>query len=212
MDRHLKERLVGAAILVFVAVLLIPEFLSGPAPQRAVADTAPASAAATGAGNSLRTYVVDLDRPASGVMLAPQAGPAGGGEAASVAPSVPGGSAPAPVVREATPSPPPPPPPPTLAPRAPVTPASKPSAPAPSRSFAPIDARGGWSLQLGSFANRANAEKLAQTWRARGIRVYVSGSGSHNRVRAGPFPDRVSAERAAAKLRSQGLTTSIVPP
>lgn len=232
MDRRLKERLVGAAILVFFAVLFIPELLSGPARPRGLPQEASAEQVPTGAASSLRTYTVDLDHPAAGAVLAPQAssaaaGRAAGGEAASgdsaVSEASPGttGTAPAGVM-PATPQP-------RASPgqtrgldrsnsHADPAPREARSGAAPHattpapNTFAPIDARGGWSLQLGSFSNRANAEKLAQNLRAKGIRVYVSSSGAHHRVRAGPFPDRASAERAAGKLRAQGQATNIVPP
>ena len=32
MDRRVKERLIGASILVVLVVLIVPELLSGPAP------------------------------------------------------------------------------------------------------------------------------------------------------------------------------------
>jgi DedD protein len=82
----------------------------------------------------------------------------------------------------------------------------------PTNSFAPIGAKGGWSIQLGSFASAANADKLARTLRGKGIRVYVSSQGGKHRVRAGPFPDRTAADRAAAKLKSQGQSVSIIAP
>jgi len=263
MDRRLKERLVGAAILVFFAVLFIPELLSGPARPRGSPQEAPAEQIPTGTASSLRTYTVDLEHPAAGAVLTPQASSAADGRAASgeTVPSTSAGneSSFTPATREVTPAESPPAHEVRSAAATPDATRSSPAAaheetpsgsdardttragstaardttrgardsarpgapagrtalhtatPAPN-TFAPIDARGGWSLQVGSFANRANAEKLAQNLRAKGIRVYVSSSGAHHRVRAGPFPDRPSAERAAGKLRAQGHATSIVPP
>jgi cell division septation protein DedD len=65
---------------------------------------------------------------------------------------------------------------------------------------------------LGSFASAANADKLARTLRGKGIRVYVSAQGGKHRVRAGPFPDRPAADRAATKLKAQGQSVSIIAP
>jgi DedD protein len=75
---------------------------------------------------------------------------------------------------------------------------------------------GSWSVQLGSFANRANAENLTRQLKGQGFSVFVlpggSGSSARYRVRVGPLADRVSAERMAAKLKSLGHVGSLVSP
>jgi DedD protein len=86
------------------------------------------------------------------------------------------------------------------------------NAPAGKNTFAPIAAKGGWSIQLGSFGNRANADKLVRKLRAKGIRVYVSSQSGKHRVRAGPFPDRATAERIGVRLKSQVQSVTIVAP
>ncbi|MFO1468075.1 MAG: SPOR domain-containing protein [Steroidobacteraceae bacterium] len=237
MDRRLKERLVGAAILVFLAVLLIPELLSGPARQgpagaAPAADETPGNSPAT-----VRHYTVQLDRPAGAAAVEMSSVPAAGASAPPSAaqsgaprgPLPPSGADPAAPDARIQPLPtsrPPPPEPadtgPELKPAsrsargdpAPL-PASAPAKPAATplpSTVAPIGTKGGWSVQLGSFANRPNAEKLAQALRGKGIRVYVTSVGGKHRVRAGPFPDRTAAEHAAARLRTQGQAVSIVAP
>jgi cell division septation protein DedD len=73
---------------------------------------------------------------------------------------------------------------------------------------------GGWMVQLGSFASRANADHLAQDLNARGFHATVSESraGSRKlwRVRAGPAQDRAAAEQLAAKLRAAGHSGAVV--
>jgi DedD protein len=193
MDRRLKERLVGAAILVILAVLLIPEFLSGPAQQRAGPVDEPAAATVTGAAGTIRTYRVDLDQPASGGMVATDANPAPVREA-QPAPAAPGAAVESVSGKAAT------------------------SSEAPHRIEASAVARhpaalhGGWVLQLGSFASKPTAERLARTLRAKGIQIQVSSSKTRHRVRAGPFADRAAAEHVAAELRAQGQASTIVPP
>ncbi len=54
MDDQLKARLIGAAVLVAIAVLFIPELLSGRRP-----DSAPGEAT----GRGTRTVVIDLNKP-----------------------------------------------------------------------------------------------------------------------------------------------------
>jgi cell division septation protein DedD len=76
--------------------------------------------------------------------------------------------------------------------------------------------RHSWSVQLGSFASHANADKLARQIRAQGFAVYVLTSGSHSslryQVRIGPMADRAAAAQVMAKLKSEGHVSSLVPP
>ena len=55
MDRRVKERLIGASILVALVVLVVPELLSGPKPTVAPAPTLPAAAP-----DPIRNVTVDL--------------------------------------------------------------------------------------------------------------------------------------------------------
>jgi cell division septation protein DedD len=74
------------------------------------------------------------------------------------------------------------------------------------------DTSGGYLVQLGSFASRANAERLAKKVRAQGFAVSVSqGSSGHYRVRVGPTHDRTSAGELAQQLRAHGHSGTIVP-
>ena len=71
-----------------------------------------------------------------------------------------------------------------------------------------------WAVQLGSFASRENADKLAHQLKAQGFAVYISPSGSgassRYRVRVGPVADRGAATQTAAKLKSVGHIGSLV--
>src|ERR1044071_2880247 len=58
VERPLKERLVGAAVLMAAAVILIPEMLSGP--RRAPAN-APAPAPAKPDEHNLKRYTIDFE-------------------------------------------------------------------------------------------------------------------------------------------------------
>jgi cell division septation protein DedD len=74
----------------------------------------------------------------------------------------------------------------------------------------------GWSVQLGSFASRANADNLVRQLKGQGFAVYVlsggSGAATRHRVRVGPLPDREAAERTAAKLKTLGHASSLMSP
>jgi cell division septation protein DedD len=68
-------------------------------------------------------------------------------------------------------------------------------------------------VQLGSFASRANADRLARQVRSQGFPVSVSrgSSGRLYRVRVGPAHDRAAASELAQQLRVRGHSGSIVP-
>jgi DedD protein len=216
MDDALKARLVGATVLVLLAVLLIPELLSG---RKAAA---PGSAQDTAARGN-RTFTIELSggqggssvtaEPAESAPRVAQA-PAVGEPASSPAgPAETSGESPAPQpttegvrVAQAAETP--------AAPPASVTapPASEPDAaiaPAPV-----IPARGGWAVQVGAFGSEASARKLVDQLREAGYRAYVapvsrSGKTLH-RVRVGPEAARAEAESLVAGLKVRGLPATVV--
>jgi DedD protein len=100
----------------------------------------------------------------------------------------------------------PPAPPPTL----PARPAAPPTTTA--RSATPAEA-GGWSVQVGAYRSRANADRQARDLTAKGYRAAVvapSASGGLYRVRLGPFAQRAEADRTVTRLRSEeGLSSSV---
>ncbi len=77
--------------------------------------------------------------------------------------------------------------------------------PARAPVMAPADADGRFVVQLGAFAVRANAEKLA-----REVQGNVDTSGRLAIVRVGPFATRGQAEQALAKLRERGYTDALI--
>jgi len=73
----------------------------------------------------------------------------------------------------------------------------------------------GWVVQLGVFASRANADRLAEELKGKGFKVAVSeisGNGRKlYRVRSAALGDRGAAQDLAVKLRAAGATGSVVP-
>jgi cell division septation protein DedD len=72
----------------------------------------------------------------------------------------------------------------------------------------------GWAVQLGVFASRENAERLAKQVKGKGYPVVVnetSGSKRLYRVRVGPEPDRAAAVALGTKLRAAGYAGAVVP-
>jgi DedD protein len=218
MDRRVKERLIGASILVALIVLVVPELLSGP--KSAVpSPTLPASFPAN-APEPTRNVTLDLatsKAPADSEVepaetqgsAASAVSAAKGGEAsppAAPAPAPPTEGSPS-VGSSSTAAPPT---------AAPATDAPTTLKPVETAAQSPISARANWAVQLGSFASRANADNLSRQLKGEGFSVYVLPGGSSTsvryRVRVGPLADRDSAERVAAKLKSIGHGSSLVAP
>jgi DedD protein len=219
MDRRVKERLIGASILVALVVLVVPELLSGPKPSTASAPTLPAAAP-----EPVRNVTVDLttskapanaDIEPAPPQAASSAASSAGSSAAVSAVNSPAAEIPAPASSGAAAS--------ATAPMssAPGKSSAKPAAARPalveSAAHSPTSAgHGSWSVQLGSFASRANADNLTRQVKGQGFTAFVltggSGTTVRYRVRVGPLADRESAERMAAKLKSLGHVGSLVSP
>jgi cell division protein FtsN len=93
-------------------------------------------------------------------------------------------------------------------------PAAHAAKPAASGSADTSTAGAAWLVQLGSFASRSNAERLAQQLKGQGFAASVSqgSSGRHlYRVRVGPVHDHGAATQLQAKLQAAGHSGSIVP-
>jgi DedD protein len=219
MENRLKERLTGAAILVALVVMLVPEMFHG---RRG--DVA-AIAGSSGEGPPVRSYTIDLSN--SPTRTGPlQATPASGGSSANddkptplpqpERPSAASSTAAqgASTTRAAASAP------------ATVQPSSGPPVSAvPKADSAAINASshlatasahhassGGWGVQLGLFAKRDNAERLAHGAQAKGFAVGVSNADAKGlyRVYAAGMPDRAAAEAYSQRLRDQGFAAAVV--
>lgn len=74
---------------------------------------------------------------------------------------------------------------------------------------------GMWTVQLGSFANKESAEQLYADLRKQGYAVFLSAFkndiGQFHRVRIGPQKDKKSAELIAEKLINVGHKGEVLP-
>jgi len=205
MDESLKARLIGAAVLVAAAVLLIPELLSG----RKTAEPQPADPAEA---RGTRTFTIELNGGNSAgepqpppVAEVPALAPAAVAEQPAAEPpaAAPAEPAPEPVApRE---------PPPAVAKAPPATPVQTPAETAPAPATV---TRGGWSVQVGAFGSATAAQRLVKDLQGAGYRAYVapvtrSGKTLH-RVRVGPEAGRDDANRLAERLKGRGLPTAVV--
>lgn len=210
MEPQLKERLIGAAVLVALGVWLIPWVLDGP-----TSETASESASASlelpspEEAPAIRTERIDLNarrdtRPA---------------EVGAVEPSPRDATATADASTEREVEP-------TVEPVAEPEPAaSEPAEPEPVIAAAetddepkpeagPAEPSGDWAVQLGSFGERENAERLATRVAAVGTEPDVSTTRAAGRtmyrVRVGPHASRELAEAAAASLSAHGFVAQVV--
>ncbi len=211
MQQHLKERLTGAAILVLVVVLLVPEMFRG----RPGAGSDSRAGAADGA--PMRSYTIDLrDSPTA---RPPAVAPPDIASAAVLAPADAIADS---TVKDASGAALPPPPA-THAPSSPSTSsapvpdtvatksaaASAPSASAPQASPRPhgraVKVR--FTVQVASFARRDFAERMVKQIRAKGFAVQVVGPDDHGlyRVRSGPISERAAAVALKEKMQARGL-------
>ena len=189
MDRALKERVIGAIVLVGVAVLVVPVFLDGPPGDAEIVSKAVALPGQSQQQSMMQTVVLNRDRKEP----------------------VPA-SRPPPVEKQSV----------SVQSEPPkVAPEPKPEIQAGSQNTdnktgAVLESTTGmWAVQLGSFSNQQNAERLAAELREQGYAAFLSkldtGSGELHRVRVGPQKDRDAAEAVAARLRKSGQAGQVVP-
>jgi DedD protein len=211
VERKVKERLVGAAVLMAAAVILIPEMLSGHRES-----SAEPAAAQSRNDAPIKTYTIDLshstsEQPPSAVVenRAPPpeepaaAQPAAGDQAKPEVPQQTTAVQPEPQSQPATQAPKP-----AVVgqPTAAASSARAPLHPLASGDDAPTSGR--WAVQVGTFSKEANAQRLVKELRGQGQSAFVmplkSGGATLYRVRVGPMNDRASAEAALRELKSTG--------
>lgn len=198
MEKALKERIIGAIVLVAVAVLVVPVFLDGSPSQGEVISERVPLPGQSEQDSQARTQTVVLDRDRD------QPVPARTEAQTNRAPATTVVTTPAPAETSATTTEPPPQP-----------AATQPATDTPATVQTAASATGMWAVQLGSFSNKDNANKLAADLRKEGFAAFlsqVSGpSGQLHRVRVGPQKDREAADAMAARLQRAGHTVKVLP-
>ena len=208
MERRAKERLIGAGILVALAVIVVPELLSGPKPEAARPEVPAQLPRPAGAPDPVRNVTVDLTTSKPPVTSA-QAVAAPAAATVAAPPPAPTSMSTSASSREASSS--------TASQTAAASTATAPAAaPAVETAASPPRSAGAFAVQLGSFANRGNADNLVHQLKAQGYPVYMSSEGSGRteryRVRVGPLNDRDAAEKTIAKLKASGHASTLIPP
>ena len=211
MERALKERIIGAVVLVVFVVLVVPIFLDGPPADGEVVT----ERVLLPGQDDQKTQTVILDRDRTDPVPAahttqPEQAPTQQDQA-SAEPAQAGGeqeqaprqdeAEPA-VIRRPEPS------------RLPPKPVPEPPREEEPAEDAVTSSTGMWAVQLGSFSNKENAERLAADLRKQGYAAFLSqvetGSGTLHRVRIGPQKDRAGAEAIAARLAKAGHEGQVV--
>jgi DedD protein len=199
MDSALKQRLLGAAVLIALAIIFVPMFLGNAPPKQnsttvnlempaaperkfetrtlAVETPSAALAPAPAAADSNKVATVDTHAPTR-----TDAHPEDGATATTAAPVKP---EPKPAV--------------TAEPR--VPPPSAAPVPAPTTAAVP----GRFAVNLGIYADQAHADVLVAKVKKLGQPAYSEATEyqgkSALRVRVGPFADRAQAETARLKIK-----------
>jgi DedD protein len=204
LDKTYKQRMVGALVLVALAVIFLPMLFSRQDEQRQVTVDAPAAPQAPSVP-PVQVQPVVVPEPQS---LPQEPVPSDDDIAQQEEPSMPiAPVAPAPAAPAAKP----------VAPAKPVTPPAQPIAPAPGKpdtTQSRVDANGlsiSWSVQLASLSSRESAQSLQKTLRSQGYNAYIRTADGKNRVFVGPLIERAEADRLRDLLgRQQNLKGFVV--
>lgn len=203
MERALKERIIGAAVLVLFVVLVVPVFLDGPPEDGEIVSERVLLPGQD--GQDTKTVVLDRERSAPLPAASKVNDTAGSSDAAPKQQPVQEKPVPKPLVAQ-----------PAAAVEKPAeeAPAEKQPIPPPPKP-ANASATGMWAVQLGSFSNKENAEKLAADLRKQGYAAFLSqlttDAGTLHRVRIGPQKDREAAEAMALRLAKANHKGQVLP-
>ena len=206
LDKAYKQRMVGALVLVALAVIFLPMLFSRQDEQRQVTVEAPA-APQPSAMPQVQMDPVAVPEPHALPQEPVPTDEEVAEEAAPAAPAAPAPTIPAQIARPATP---PPVAKPIPAPAQPITSAAN----KPDATQSRVDANGlsvSWSVQLASLSSRASAESLQKNLRSQGYNAYIRSADGKNRVFIGPLIERAEADRLRDLLgRQQNLNGFVV--
>jgi DedD protein len=202
LDKGLKQRIVGALVLVALAVIFVPMLLSRQDEQQAVRVDAPSMPDAPG----MPEVVVDPVEVPVAQLLPDEPLPGDSVEAqsdnwASVEIEPETSAAPVAAVPPAKPTP---------APTVVKVETAKQPVVVPQERLDANTLPVSWSVQLASLSNRENAEKLQQSLRAQGYNAYIRTAEGMNRVFVGPLIERAQADRVRDQLSRQQKLNGLV--
>lgn len=192
VDKGLLQRIVGALVLLALAVIFVPILFNREDEGSQVAMDAP-SMPETPAAPVLEPQQVEVPTPESEPFPEEYEIVEEAPAAVVEAPTTP--IEPAPALAE-----------PPVAPAEPPATAVPSTPPAAATQEQRLDAANlpvSWSVQLASLSSRENAEKLQTTLRSQGYNAYIRTVGGMNRVFVGPLIERAEANRLRDVLQRQ---------
>lgn len=183
LDKGLLQRMVGALVLIAIAVIFVPMLFNRQDDLRHVTVDAPSIPAAP--------VVADIEMQPVEVPEAKSAP-----EGFEIIEEE--GDATAATAEDPVPAP--------VEPLASADPAPSPAPAEPQKPEPRLDNNNlpvSWSIQLASLSNRASAENLQQTLRSQGYNAYIRTADGMNRVFVGPLVERSEANRLRDVLQRQ---------
>jgi DedD protein len=210
MDLSLKQRLLGAAVLIALAVIFVPMFMSGSGPQKPATMETTTLAIPPAPDREFQTRDLSVAAPVkpaddnriTAVDTAAAPKPLDTTPTPEVAPTAPSSAT---IPEAAKPQPAKP----EVAKPEAATP--KPAANESARLEPGIAANGRYFVHLGVYSSGKNAADLVAALKKDGFAAYAEATDfqgkSAERVRVGPFADRAAAE--AARLRIKQVKPSV---
>lgn len=217
MEAGLKQRLIGAAVLVALAVIFLPMLVKGPAPDSGVSDLSMRVPEAPEDG--YRTVdlplVVPGEAPAGGVLPAPEPREGDALPTVDTATASPDGAVAAPGADPADPAdadrqlhaaaP---------APTGADADAAEPAAARPTAAPLPATTAGGdYAVHFGAFSNARDAQLIVRQLAGAGLTAYAEpftlNGRTAQRVRLGPYASREAAE--VVRVRAAQVRDDVSP-
>ena len=207
LRRQARRRLIGAAVLVGAAVIVLPWLLEAQPrpvpvdvaieiPSRDAAAPLPAATAASGPVDELaQELVLPSARPSAATpMVEDRAWPSTESKPAAAAPAAPAPARPQPSEGDSVAAP---------------TVAAVPMSAAPTEA-----AKVRVVVQVGAYAEAARAQEVRRRLESAGLKTYThvadTPQGKRIRVRVGPFDSRAEAEKVAEKVKALGLPAAVL--
>lgn len=211
LRRRARRRLIGAALLVLVGVVVLPLFFDT-VPRPVAVDIPidiPSKEKAPALPVAGKPVASGKLTPASAPVVVPKAESSVAAAAPDVAPidekpaAAPAEKA---TERQAETAPP--------APRAVAKPAAaEKEAATPTKAPAPPGAMR-YVVQVGAYSEAASAREARQRVEKLGLKTYTqvveTAAGARTRVRVGPFDDRADADRTASRIKQAGLPAAVL--
>ncbi|MFL9812487.1 SPOR domain-containing protein [Stutzerimonas sp. VN223-3] len=191
VDKGLLQRIVGALVLVALAVIFVPMLFNREDDGRQVAVDAPEMPEAP-ATPVIETQPVEVPEPEAEPFPEEFEIVEEGPTAESKVPAAPISQVPVPST-ETEPTP--------AEPESATT--QTPAAPAEEPRLDTANLPVSWSVQLASLSSRENADKLQKTLRSQGYNAYIRTADGMNRVFVGPLVERAEANRLRDQLQRQ---------